>query len=233
MNTPQTIIMFDLDGTLFDTAQAIPLTFNAAFRALDLKELPQALIRQTIGLPLEQAFAQLMQLPVNNYLVELAVEEYQRQFKLIIIPAAQSLLFPGVINGLETLKRLGMRLSVTTNKFSHSANTLLSAAHIASLFDIVVCADEVQQKKPHPESGEKILDFFNASNAQAIMVGDTTHDILMANHLGCKSIAVTYGIHDEKTLLTASPNSLAHDFTQVVQLCQKYHQQQNALVSLV
>jgi len=122
------------------------------------------------------------------------------------------------------LKQSGLRLSVTTNKFSHSANTLLVAAGIANFFDIIVCADEVKEKKPDPESGQKILDYFAASELQAIMVGDTTHDILMANSLGCNSIAVTYGIHDESTLREVSPSVIAHNFNEVVELCLRYHQ---------
>ncbi|EXU77338.1 HAD family hydrolase [Erwinia mallotivora] len=213
------VVMFDLDGTLFDTAQAIPLAFNAAFRTLGLSELPAAEIKKTIGLPLEKAFSGLMNLPVDQPQVVCAVKEYQQQFKTLILPLAKELLFAGVTVGLENLKSSGFRLSVTTNKFAHSANTLLTAAGISHLFDIVVGADEVTLKKPHPESGQKILDFFQVDNSQAIMVGDTTHDILMANNLGCASIAVTYGIHDRQTLISAQPIALAKCFDDVVEQC--------------
>ncbi|MCX8957293.1 HAD family hydrolase [Erwinia psidii] len=219
MKDNQAIVMFDLDGTLFDTAQAIPLTFNAAFRALGLPAFSADEIRVTIGLPLEKAFSDLMNLAVDHPQVICAVNEYQRQFKTIILPAAKDLLFPGVATGLEHLHSSGFRLSVTTNKFSHSANTLLSAAGIAHFFDIVVGADEVASKKPHPESGQKILDFFQADKSQAIMVGDTTHDILMANNLGSASIAVSYGIHDKNTLIAARPGILVDSFDDVVKQC--------------
>lgn len=223
MNANQTIVMFDLDGTLFDTAQAIPMAFNAAFRESGLPELPPQIIKETIGLPLEKAFSLLLRLPVTDSRVSQAVDEYQRQFKLIILPAAKSLLFPDVVSGLKTLKQSGFRLSVTTNKFARSANTLLAAADIAHFFEIVVCADEVKEKKPHPESGQKILDYFAAKASHAVMVGDTTHDILMANALGCESIAVTYGIHDENTLRSASPGLMANKFNEVVRFCQQYN----------
>ncbi|WP_434746127.1 HAD family hydrolase [Candidatus Pantoea rara] len=232
MNTNHIIAMFDLDGTLFDTAQAIPLAFNGAFRELGLSELPLKTIKETIGLPLEKAFSVLLHLPVANPLVDHAVDEYQKQFRNTILPLAKSLLFPDVVNGLETLKHSGLRLSVTTNKFAQSANTLLAAAGIAHFFDIVVCADEVNEKKPNPESGQKILDYFAAKKSHAVMVGDTTHDILMANNLGCESIAVTYGIHDEDTLHTASPGSIANDFNEVVQHCQQFHQSKSRLFIL-
>lgn len=219
MKDNDTIVMFDLDGTLLDTEQAIPLAFNAAFRALKLPEYSARTIKATIGLPLEKAFSHLLALPVDNIKVICAVEEYQRQFRNSILPAAKALLFPGVTLGLTHLKSAGFRLSVTTNKFSHSANTLLTAAGISPFFEIVVGADEVMSRKPHPESGQKILDFFGAEKSQAIMVGDTTHDILMANNLGCKSIAVTYGIHDKETLLAAEPGVMVDTFEEVVNAC--------------
>jgi phosphoglycolate phosphatase-like HAD superfamily hydrolase len=68
------------------------------------------------------------------------VNEYQRQFLEVILPAAKQLLFPGVLDGLCHLKNHQFRLAVTTNKFSRSANALLTAAGIADFFDVVVCA---------------------------------------------------------------------------------------------
>lgn len=219
MQQSSPVIMFDLDGTLFDTAQAIPVAFNAAFRESGLREQPAAAIRETIGLPLETAFARLPGLTVDHPQVIRAVEAYQHQFKKVILPVASDLLFAGVNPGLQILKAAGFRLAVTTNKFSHSANTLLAAAGIAQFFEIVVGADDVTHKKPHPESGQKILDFMRLSASQAMMVGDTTHDILMANNLGCQSIAVTYGIHSHAQLASATPDFFASSFSGVVETC--------------
>ncbi|MDO6708100.1 HAD family hydrolase [Photobacterium sp. 1_MG-2023] len=216
------VIMFDLDGTLFDTAQAIATAFNATFEAMQLPVLENQVICDTIGLPLEKAFANLLNQPEDIPVVADCVAEYQRQFREKILPAAKTLLFPGVDEGLRNLKDHHFNLAVTTNKFSRSANALLAAAGIADLFDVVVCADEVREKKPAPESGQKILAHFRAEKEQALMVGDTTHDILMANHLGCKAIAVNYGIHSEAALQTASPTWMAADFRSVVDICHQH-----------
>jgi len=78
MNVKQTIVMFDLDGTLFDTAQAIPLAFNSAFREIGFSALDPHMIKETIGLPLEKAFSFLMSLPPTDLTISLLVEEYQR-----------------------------------------------------------------------------------------------------------------------------------------------------------
>lgn len=219
MKIQHPVIMFDLDGTLFDTAQAITMAFNATFETMNLQEQKNKDICDTIGLPLEKAFASLLKIDDSNPDVIGCVEEYQRQFRDKILPDAKSLFFPGVIEGLIELKRYQFNLAVTTNKFSRSANALLKAAGIADYFGIVVCADEIVNKKPAPESGHKILDYFHANVEQVLMVGDTTHDIFMANNLGCKAIAVNYGIHSEKELLKAAPSWLVSDFSKVVEVC--------------
>lgn len=216
------VIMFDLDGTLFDTALAIATAFNATFVSKQLPAKESQDICDTIGLPLETAFSHLLNQPENTPIVAECVAEYQRQFQELILPAAKQLLFPGVLDGLSYLKNHQFKLAVTTNKFSRSANLLLTAAGIVGFFDVVVCADEVEEKKPAPESGQRILDHFQASKEQALMVGDTTHDIFMANNLGCKAIAVNYGIHSETELKKANPTWMAKDFHSVVDICDRH-----------
>ncbi|GEM77479.1 HAD family hydrolase [Vibrio sagamiensis] len=215
------VIMFDLDGTLFDTAQAITTTFNATFEALGLNQLDDHNIRNTIGLPLEKAFSKLLCQPEEESIIVSCVDEYQNQFRKKILPMAKELLFPGVSEGLLKLKNEQFHLAVNTNKFARSANALLTAAGIADLFDVIVCADEVHNKKPAPESGQKILTYLQASKDQALMVGDTTHDIFMANNLGCKSIAVDYGIHSQEELKEANPTWIASNFYRVVNICKQ------------
>ncbi|MGF1703653.1 HAD family hydrolase [Photobacterium makurazakiensis] len=223
MNTLKSVIMFDLDGTLFDTERAIVEAFNAAFSSLNYPHLPNPTdIKATIGMPLEVAFSTLAGQPKNSSAVTELCQEYQQQFKITLLPKAESLLFPGVISGLTMLKQQNYSLSVTTNKFANSANALLEAAGIAKFFDIVVCADEVTAKKPAPESGEKILNYYGATPADALMVGDTTHDILMANNLGSDAIAVNYGIHSEHELRTASPKWIVSNFDDVVKTAIKH-----------
>ncbi|KDM93309.1 HAD family hydrolase [Photobacterium galatheae] len=212
------VIMFDLDGTLFDTERAIVEAFDATFSACNDTTRPSpANIRATIGMPLEKAFATLTDQSSEAAGVAALCKEYQQQFRQTILPKAESLLFPGVTSGLSVLKNLGYQLAVTTNKFARSANPLLEAAGIANFFDIVVCADEVTEKKPAPESGEKILSYYGTTANNALMVGDTTHDILMANHLGCDTIAVNYGIHSEQELQTANPRWIVAHFDDVVE----------------
>jgi phosphoglycolate phosphatase len=217
------IILFDLDGTLFDTPRAVVETFSETFRTMGYKANTPEEIRSTIGMPLEKAFSQLMGLPINNALVSEAMKQYQLIFRKIILPRASDLLFPNVFSGLNNLYEQNFCMAVVTNKFYRSADDLLTAAGIRHLFSLVVGADQVEKQKPDPEPGELVLKIFNAHANQAVMIGDTTHDIHMANAIGMKSIAVTFGIHSVQELKSAEPTWFADTFNGVVEHIKTHH----------
>ncbi|MFC4120069.1 HAD family hydrolase [Nonomuraea zeae] len=208
--------VFDLDGTLVDSPRAIVETFTAAFGAMSVAVPDAGAIRATIGLPLERAFGGLLGLPADHELVAGGVRHYQRLFKEIILPRAPELLFPGVADGLAELRDLGVTLAVATSKFHASADALLTAAGLREHFAVVVGADQVTHPKPHPESGHLVLRTLGIPAEQAVMVGDTVHDIHMARAAGMRSIAVTYGIHGLAELSAAEPTWIAGSFGEVV-----------------
>jgi len=210
------VVLFDLDGTLVDSPRAIVETFTAAFESMGTGAKDPAAIRATIGLPLEQAFAKLLGVPPDDDLVSLGVRRYLALFKEIILPRAAELLFPGVVAGLEVLQAQGFTLTIATSKFHASADALLSAAGIRDRFAMVVGADQVTHPKPHPETGLMILEKFGVPAGDAVMVGDTTHDLLMAKAAGVRAIAVTYGVHSPEELASAEPARTADTFDDVV-----------------
>lgn len=213
------VVLFDLDGTLVDSPRGIVETFTAAFASMGVEAsdaTAPAAIRATIGLPIEQAVAKLLGVPKDDDRVGLGVQRYLALFKEIVLPRATELLFPGVADGLSALRAKGFTLTVATSKFHASADALLSAAGIRDRFAMVVGADQVTHPKPHPETGLKILEQFGVPAADAVMVGDTTHDLLMAKAAGIDAIAVTYGVHSPELLASAEPARTADTFDEVV-----------------
>jgi phosphoglycolate phosphatase len=210
------LAVFDLDGTLIDTPRAIVETFTAAFGALSLPARQASAIRATIGLPLEQAFGTLMDVASDDPQVTRGVEQYQRFFKELVLPNARALRFPGVADGLAALASQGIALAVATSKFHRSADALLTAAGLRDRFDVVIGADQVTRPKPYPEMGETILRVLGVAAQDAVMVGDTTHDLLMAKAVGMRSIALTYGVHSRQELEAADPTWVADSFEDVL-----------------
>jgi phosphoglycolate phosphatase len=210
------LAVFDLDGTLVDSPRAIVDTFTASFVSLGAPAPDAAAVRATIGLPLERAFGGLMELDPDDESVARAVAQYQVHFRELILPRARELLYPGVAEGLAGLRSLGLTLAVATSKFRRSADALLDAAGIGGHFTMVVGADQVTHPKPHPESGKLILRELGIPAGNAVMVGDTTHDVGMATAAGMRSIAVTYGVHRLPELIPAGPTWIADSFDEVL-----------------
>jgi phosphoglycolate phosphatase len=214
-------VIFDLDGTLVDTPAVIVETAIAALRATGALELampePQA-IRATIGLPLTVAFSGLLGRSAESPEVQTVVEEYRRLWRANVIPRSAELLYPGVAEGVQVLRDLGLQLAVATSKVQSGAVAQLDAAGIGRHFEVVAGYDAVERPKPDPQLALHVLERLGATPERTIVVGDTTHDLLMARGAGLRAIAVTYGAQDEATLLTESPELVAHDFPQVVGL---------------
>ena len=209
-------ILFDLDGTLIDTPSGIVQAFGVSLKSIGIGDVSDAAIRTTIGMPLEKAFASLLDVPAEDEKIACAIKQYQSAFKEIVLPKAKDLVFPGVVASLMVLKEQGIALAVATSKFYTSAEALLKAAELWDFFDVVIGADQVTHPKPHPEMGQLVLKKLGVSAENAIMVGDTTHDILMAYDAGMRSIAVTYGVHTISQLESSAPTWMAHSFSDVL-----------------
>lgn len=210
------LAIFDLDGTLVDSPAAIVAAFTAAFGAMGVPAPAAAAIRATIGLPLQKAFGDLLGVPADDARAALGVEQYQVAYRELVLPQAATLVFPGVADGLAALRAEGFTLAVATSKFHASADALLTAAGLRDHFTLVVGADEVTRPKPDPEMGLLIARSLGVPAGRAVMVGDTTHDLLMAGAAGMRSIAVTYGVHSRPELRSANPTWLADSFDDVL-----------------
>ena len=210
------VAIFDLDGTLMDSPQAIVRTFAAAFEAMGVAPRDPADVRATIGLPLEQAFADLLGVSRGDARVAEGVALYQEAFRTVVLPRAAELVFPGVAEGLAELRHQGITLAVATSKFHASADALLGAAGLRDCFTVLIGADDVTHPKPHPESALTILTRCAVGPERAVAVGDTSHDLLMARAAGIRSIAVTYGVHTRSALAAAAPSYIADSFEEVV-----------------
>jgi phosphoglycolate phosphatase len=208
--------IFDLDGTLVDSPRGVVTTFAAVFAQLDLPTVDSTTLRGTLGLPLPAAFAKLLGAAEDDPVVTACVTLYRPTYRKVVLPMATRLVFPGVYDGLRSLRDEGFRLAVATSKFSGPADELLSAAGLREEFSVVVAGDQVARPKPDPDSGLLLLRRLGVAPQDAVVVGDTTFDIGMAHGAGMASVAVTYGLHGVDQLLSAEPTWLVDSFAGVV-----------------
>lgn len=173
-------------------------------------------IMQTVGLPLDTSIARLINEPETSRSVSDMVSAYRQRFDAVVLPAAKSLVYEGVVDGLEELTQIGAKLAVATSKVQASAEKLLQAAGLSHFFTVIVGTDRVARPKPHADMVQFILRTLESAERDAIMVGDTPHDIQMAANAGIKSIGVTYGVGSTRDIALCEPTCVAHTFSDVV-----------------
>jgi phosphoglycolate phosphatase len=190
-------VMFDLDGTLVDSAPDIAISMNKMLQELNLpvRDLAQvrdwigngagrlikrALTGQMEGEPPAALFAQAHTLFFDIYDEHICVE---------------SAMYPGVQEGLATLQEHGYILACVTNKPRRFTPPLLKAFGMDQCFDYLICGDDLAVKKPDPLVLQTVLKQTNLSPSQAVMVGDSASDINAARSANMKSFCVSYGYH--------------------------------------
>lgn len=126
-------------------------------------------------------------------------------------------MFDAAIATLEYLQQKGYRLAVATGKARPGLERAWQASATEHFFETSRCAKEVPSK-PDPAMLEEILAETGVEREQALMVGDSIHDLRMAQHAGVDAIGVTYGVHNAKRLQSATPRHLIDDIGALQQL---------------
>lgn len=196
------LIVFDWDGTLMDSTATIVYAIQGACRDLGLLEPTDNAARHIIGLGLQEAIAHLLpQLPEAEF--PLLVERYRHYY----FSQEQNIpLFAGAEAMVRDLHETGFLLGVATGKGRRGLDQVLDQTALRPYFHATRCADECFSK-PHPEMLEQLMDELGMTPDRTLMIGDTSHDLLMAKNAGVASLAVSYGAHTREDLLTFTPLS--------------------------
>jgi phosphoglycolate phosphatase len=206
------LIVFDWDGTLMDSAAKIVHCFARAFAEAGASYPGDDAVRRIIGLGLAEAVMALM--PGADSAVRASVTEGYRQH-FLALDAESMVLFPGVREGLSTLSAQGFLLAIATGKSRRGLDRVLGNTGLGEFFVATRCADEAFSK-PHPRMLEDILDRTGMTASQALMIGDTTYDMLMAKAANIAGLAVSYGVHARDELLQHAPLDCCDSFHEVM-----------------
>lgn len=201
------LLIFDWDGTLMDSTAAIAGSIRKACADLDLPVPTQEEASHIIGLGLTNAIAALLpELPPDEYPRLIARYRYHflRQDGLLT-------LFDGVADAIPRLHKIGHTVTVATGKNRVGLERALDTSRLRPYFHATRCADE-SISKPHPAMILELMEAFGVPPQRTLMIGDTSHDLLMAQNAGVASIGAGYGAHDKESLRDFSPLYVADDF---------------------
>jgi len=194
------IILFDLDGTLIDSTEAILESFSVAFQTHGQEVPPDEEIKAEIGHPLDIMFPTL---GVAQEEVEAYVLAYKMHYREI--SCAKTVLLPDAHAAVELASKHAT-LGVVTTKTAKYSIELLEHMGLMDYFEVLVGREDVENPKPHPEPILKALSKLQNDTNKYWMIGDTPMDILAAKAANINSVAVTCGYADEALLLEYTDN---------------------------
>jgi phosphoglycolate phosphatase len=205
-------IVFDWDGTLMDSTTTIIKCIQAAAQDLGLPVPTDKNASYVIGLGMNDAMKAAMP-DVEPQLYPKVIERYRQHY---FNQDDDLVLFDGVREMLEDLSQQGYFLAVATGKSRVGLNRALSVSKLLTVFDATRCADETFSK-PHPAMLVELTRELGQDMHRTVMIGDTTHDLLMAGNAGADAIAVNYGAHESAVLQELNPVYIANSVAQLHQ----------------
>ena len=208
-------IIFDFDGTLADTNAGIVATFKKTMEILGIPSPTDSEITATIGLPLKKNFLVAVK-DISDELGDECVRTYRSVFDETAIPTIKA--FPGVKETLTSLHERGIRMVIATSRSHRSLKLISDNLGISRYFCDAYCAEDVRNHKPAPDIVNLILKNHNITPDDALVVGDTTFDLMMGQAAGCKVCGVTWGNHTEEMLRQANPDYIIQNISDLIGL---------------
>jgi phosphoglycolate phosphatase len=205
------LLIFDWDGTLADSIGRIVEAMHLAAGRAGYATCDDEAVKGIIGLALPEAISVLY-----PHLDAVQVAAFRQHYAdvYMALDDQPSPLFDGVVESLEGFRAEGYRLAVATGKARRGLDRVLRANGWEGYFDITRAADE-SRGKPHPQMLEEILAHCQVEPQRALMVGDSSFDLLMASNAGMHSVAVGYGAMSLEALSAFGPQVCIDHFSQL------------------
>ncbi|WP_285447140.1 phosphoglycolate phosphatase [Xanthomonas sp. LMC-A-07] len=188
---PYPLVIFDLDGTLVDSASDIAEALNGTLQELGLQQFPEATVRSWIGEGVHTLLATALREAGSDRDVDAEMPVMMRHYEASLLHHPR--LYPGVAEALPALRSAGATLALCTNKPARFIQPLLEHLCIAAQFATVLGGDSLPQRKPSAAPLLHLAQQFQYAPAQCLMVGDSATDAAAAQAAGMPLAMVRYG----------------------------------------
>ena len=193
--------LFDLDGTLIDSIRLILDSYHHTLTHHNLPARTDEDWLKGVGTPLSVQFSEWRESPEVLEALIATYREYNLKHHDSMVTV-----YPGVLEAVREIKAVGIQTGLVTSKNRPGALRGLKLVGLEALMDVLVCADEVTNPKPHPEPVEKAVALLGADPAGTVYVGDSIHDMHSGRAAGVKTAAALWGPFGRNYLESASPD---------------------------
>jgi phosphoglycolate phosphatase len=189
-------ILFDLDGTLIDSTEAILESFHNSYKVHGREKPDDDAIKELIGYPLDVMYRRL---GVEEEMVWTFVDTYKEHYRKI--SSQKTELLEGAREAVEEAAKIA-RLGVVTTKTGRYSRELLEHFGLMHYFEVLVGREDVENPKPHPEPIDKAVEMMACEKGKCWMIGDTRLDVEAARNAAVGCVAVSSGYDSHEQLLT-------------------------------
>lgn len=216
------LIIFDLDGTLIDSAPDLALALNYMLERIGRESFSEEIINTWVGngaqTLVKRALLGKKELDeeVDALLFENALQIFLDHYEANV--CVNTFLYPKVKETLEYLQSKNYLLSIVTNKPFKFVKPILESLEIEELFHDYIGADSLERKKPDPMPLEYMCEKFSIAIEDTLMVGDSKNDILAAQALNMHSVGVSYGYNYAEPISVHNPTYIVDDFSKIAEL---------------
>lgn len=214
-------VMFDLDGTLVDSALDLAAAVDNMLQAIGREPAGEERVRQWVGNGAQVLVKRALTGEMHPTEESLEPELFQAAFEVFLAAYTQSngryaQLYPGVEELLIHLQQSGVPMAVVTNKPMAFTTPLLKAMKIEQYFDQVLGGDSLPVKKPDPLPLLSVLEATGCAPEQALMLGDSRNDVDAARAAGCPVVCVSYGYNHGEPVENCSPDRVVDSFAELM-----------------
>lgn len=209
------LVMYDLDGTLLDTAAEITEAVNLTLQEFNHEPVTEEDVRRWIGQgtgwlmetawkatagPKETVWSDVMARFIHHYEAT---------------AGTSSTFFPHVIDTLQKARDYGVKQALVTNKERRFTDRVLQKHGLTDAFDLIICGDSLKVKKPHPDVIHHCLTTLDETAGASLFVGDSETDVSTAKAAGVVCWAVPYGYNHGRPITEAMPDRVVPDIRDV------------------
>lgn len=214
-NAPLKLVVFDCDGTLVDSQFNIIHCMEQSFTACGLVPPEDRAVRSIIGLNLDQAIHELMIEKNDPDLLGRLVDGYKNAFREHRLKHDhEEPLYRGTLDAIQALDKAGVLMAVATGKSMRGLKAVIEMHGLGKYFISLQTPDH-NPGKPHPQMLEQAMKDAGTMPEFTYMVGDTSYDMMLAKNAKCHAVGVSWGYHDDETLLATGADHLIHSYNEL------------------
>ena len=217
--------IIDLDGTMLDTVPDFELALNGMRADFKLAPIGQDVIKPMVGKGSEKLIRDVLALDYEPERIDAVFDEamasYQRHY--LAINGERSVLYAGVIEGLQAMRAMGLRLACVTNKPVAVATPLLAQKGLAPYFELLYGGDSFPKKKPDPMPLLQVCSDFDLAPPSVVAIGDSSNDAEAARAARCYVLTVPYGYNHGRPVQSIDSDGIVNSLLDAAELIRAHN----------